>query len=148
MVIWSESVVDSVVEPGMRYKFWIKILSQLLAAVHVNSFNVKCTLVLAVIQRSHKHFQDSLTFSLHIPVPGSTQIIKTPLLKPHHTNMHLKAISHFLPLGALRLSNGPLKLEMSHWNKIEGAIWHIEKKVIPIPASIIARPSLFRENAS
>ena len=22
---------------------------------------------------------------------------------------------------------------MSHWNKIEGAIWHIEKKVIPIP---------------
>ena len=22
---------------------------------------------------------------------------------------------------------------MSHWNKIKGAIWHIEKKVIPIP---------------
>ena len=51
--------------------------------------------------------------------------------------MHLNAISHFLPFGALRLSNGPLKLEMSYWNKIEGAIWlnwHIEKKNIPIPA--------------
>ena len=47
---------------------------------------------------------------------------KTPLFKPHHTNMHLNAISHFLPFGALRLSNGPLKLKMSHWNKIEGAI--------------------------
>ena len=100
-----------------RYKFWIKILSQLLAAVHVYtySFNVRCTLVLAVIQRSHKHFWVSLTLNVH--VPGSTQIIKLHCWS--HiilVNMHLNAISHFLPFGALRLSNGPLKLEMSHWN--------------------------------
>ena len=47
----------------------------------------------------------------------------------------------FLSFGALRLSNGPLKLEMSHWNKIEGAIWHIEKKVFPIP-DIVMKHSL------
>ena len=99
-----------------------------------NSFNVRCTLVLAFIQRSYKHFR-FLRFS-YFACTCTRQyadINKTPLLKPHHTNMHLNTISHFLPFGALRLLNGPLKLEMSHWNKIEGAIWHIEKKVIPIP---------------
>ena len=55
LCLWSESVADrlSGVEPGMqheRYNCLIKILSQLLKAVHVNSFNVRCTLVLAVIQ--------------------------------------------------------------------------------------------------
>ena len=136
MVIWSESVADSVNcwTRHERYTFWINILSQLLAAVHVNSFNVRCTLVLllAVIQISHKHFWDSRNY-FACTCTRQYADNKTPLLKPHHTNMHLNAISPFLPFGALRLSNGPLKLEMSHWNKIEGAIWHIEKKVIPIP---------------
>ena len=118
-----------------RYKFWIKILSQLLAEVHVNSFNVRGALVLAVMQRSHKHFWDFLTLHACTCTRQSTDN-KTPLLKSHHTNMHLNAISHFLPFGTLRLSNGPLKLEMSHWNKIEGAFWHIDKKVIPIPENL------------
>ena len=57
MVIWSESVADSVVEPGMRgINFEFKSYHNSWQAVHVNSFNVRCTLVLAVIQRSHKHF--------------------------------------------------------------------------------------------
>ena len=59
-------------------------------------------------------------------IPVSFADNKTPL-KPHR--MHLIAISHFLSFGALRLLNDPLKLEMSHWNKIERAIWqtHCEK---------------------
>ena len=35
----------------------------------------------------------------------------------------------FLSFGALSLSNGPLKLEMSHWNEIEGPFDTLRKKL-------------------
>ena len=132
MVIWSQSVADSVVKPSVRgiNCEWKSEHNSRQQSMKILLLSGTCKLLLTM-QSYNDHISISEILLLCMYMYAD---YKTAVLKSHHTNKHLNAISHFPSFGTLRLSNGPLKLEMSHWNKIEGAIWHIEKKVIPIPA--------------
>ena len=85
----------------------------------------------AVIQRSHTHFWDSLKC---MNMYQAVCIVEATSYK--------YAFKHHISLSTLNwrieIVKWPIKLEMSQWNKIEGTIWHIEKKVIPIPELVIS----------